>query len=69
MNFGSAKHKHVHTSETISIKPVFTNLNSITFVRHMTDIYFTIQVKHNAVVYLTLNFHPIWDSTALNTAA
>jgi hypothetical protein len=31
----------------------------------MTDMYLTIHIQHDTVVYLTLNFHPKGESTAL----
>jgi hypothetical protein len=31
----------------------------------MTDMYWTITIEHKTVVYLTLNFHPKGESTAL----
>jgi hypothetical protein len=51
-----------------AIKPVYTILNSCNVVIHMTDMYKTFQIQHNIVVYLTFNFHPKGESTALSKA-
>jgi hypothetical protein len=49
----------------LAIKPVYTILNSCNFAIHRTDMYLTIQIYYNTVVYLTLTFHPKGESTAL----
>jgi hypothetical protein len=43
----------------------FTLVQYSNGVIHMTDIHWAIQIQHNTVVYLTLNFHPKRESTAL----
>jgi hypothetical protein len=37
------------------------------YILDMTVLYFDIQIQHNTVLYLTLNFHPIGESTDLRT--
>jgi hypothetical protein len=58
---------YIHLVSQFAMTPVYTLLNSCNFVIHMTDMYWTIQIQHNAVVYLTLNFHPKGESTALTS--
>jgi hypothetical protein len=58
-----AKNYNVHTYivSTFARNPVYTILNSCNFVIHRTDMYLTIQIQHNTVVYV----HPTSESTAL----
>jgi hypothetical protein len=55
----------IHIVSQFAIKPVYTTLNNYNFVIHLTDMYLTIQIQHNTLVYLTLNFHPKGESVAL----
>jgi hypothetical protein len=56
---------YIHIVSQFAINPAYTILNSCNFVIHMTDMYLTIKIQHKTVVYLTLNFHPKGESTAL----
>jgi hypothetical protein len=56
---------YIHIGSQFAIKPVYTILNRCNYVMHMADMYLTIQLQHNTVVHLTLNFHPKGESSAL----
>jgi hypothetical protein len=65
-----------HIVSQFAIKYVYTILNSCNCVIHMTksymtldmtDMYLTIHIQHNTVVYLTLNVYPNVETTALKT--
>jgi hypothetical protein len=49
-------HIHIHVVSQFALKPVYTMLNSRNFDVLMTDIYLTIQIRHNTVVYLDFSF-------------
>jgi hypothetical protein len=55
----------IHLVSQSARKPVYTMLNSCNCVILMTDMYLTIEIQHNTVVYLTLNCNQKVESTAL----
>jgi hypothetical protein len=56
---------YIHIVGQFAIKPAYTILNSCNLFIHMTDMYLTIQIQHDTVVYLNLSVHPKGESTAL----
>jgi hypothetical protein len=48
------------------MKAVYSIVNNSNCVKHMRDMYLTIEIKQNTVVDLTCNFNPKGASTALN---